>query len=152
MFGFLIGAACLGGLIAILVHRRRHHYGGCGHGHGHGGRFYRRHGYLHDALDRLDTTPGQEKAIVAAIDEFRDAVHALRGKVMASRGELAAALRQDQFEPERVRGALARNAGELAALADTGTSTLAKIHEALDAEQRKRLARWLESGPGFLFG
>jgi Spy/CpxP family protein refolding chaperone len=149
MFGFLIGAACLGGLIAILVHRRRHHYGGCGGGYG--GRFYRRRGYLHDALDRLDTTPGQEKAIVAAIDEFRDSVHALRDKLMASRGEVAAALREEQFEPERVRGALARNAGELAALGDIGTRTLAKIHEALDPEQRKRLARWLESGPGFLF-
>ena len=148
MFGFLIGAACLGGLVAVLFHRRRHHYGGCGRGHG---RFNGGRGYLHDALDRLDTTPGQEKAIVAAIDEFRDSVHALRSKLMASRGELATALRQDQFEAERVRVALARNADELAALGDTGTRTLGKIHEALDPEQRKRLARWLESGPGFLF-
>ena len=150
MFGFLFGAACLGGLAALLFHRNHHHYGGCGRGYG--GRFQRGRGFLRAAFERLDTTPGQEKAIMAAVDEFHDTARVARGKVLASRGEVAAALREDQFEPGRVRAALSRNFDELAALGDSGAQTLGKIHEALDSEQRKRLARWLESGPGFLFG
>jgi Spy/CpxP family protein refolding chaperone len=153
MFGFLFGAACLGGLFAMLFHRNHHryHHGGCGRGYG-GHHFHRGRHFLHAAFERLDTTPGQEKAIVAALDELRDSARATRGKVMASRGEVAAALREDRFEPERVRAVLARNQEELVTLGDNGTQALGKIHEALDSEQRKRLARWLESGPGFLFG
>ena len=150
MFGFLFGAACLGGLAAMLFRRRHYyHHGSCGHGYG--GRFQRGRHFLHAAFERLDTTPGQEKAVVAAIDEFRDSARAVRQKVMASRGDVAAALRDDQFEPERVRAVLSRNTEELNALSETGAQALAKIHDALDPEQRKRLARWIESGPGFLF-
>lgn len=149
MFGFLFGAACLGGLAALLFRRNHHHHGVCGHGHG--GRFQRGRHFLYTAFERLDTTPGQEKAVTAAIDEFRDSARAARQKVMASRGDIAAALREDQFEPERVRAVVSRHAEELATLGDTSARALAKIHEALDPEQRKRLARWIESGPGFLF-
>lgn len=154
MFGFLFGAACLGGLAALLFHGRRHRYygygGGCGHGYG--GRFHHRRHFLNAAFERLDTTPGQEKAIVAALSELQDSARATRSKVLASRGEVAAALRDERFEPERVRAVLARNQEELGTLSDAGTQTLGKIHEALDGEQRKRLARWVESGPGFIFG
>ena len=68
MFGFLFGAACLGGLAALLFRRNHHHHGTCGHGHG--GRFHRGRHFLYAAFERLDTTPGQEKAVTAAIDEF----------------------------------------------------------------------------------
>ncbi|HWA73692.1 MAG TPA: periplasmic heavy metal sensor [Polyangiaceae bacterium] len=149
MFGFLFGAACLGGLAALLFRRHHHHYG-CGHGHGHG-RFHRGRHFMNAAFERLDTTPGQEKAVVAAIDEFRDSARAVRQKVMASRGDVAAALREERFEPERVRAVLSRNAEEVATLGDAGAQALAKVHEALDPEQRKRLARWIESGPGFFY-
>lgn len=152
MFGFLFGAACLGGLAALLFHRNHHRYYGGGCGHGYGGRFHRRRHFLNAAFERLDTTPGQEKAIVAALDELHDSARATRSKVMASRGEVAAALRDDRFQPERVRAVLARNQEELGSLGDAGTQTLGKIHEALDPEQRKRLARWVESGPGSIFG
>ena len=150
MFGFLFGAVCLGGLFALAFHRSHHHHHGCGRGYG--GRFQRGHHFLHAAFERLDTTPGQEKAIVAALDEFRDSVRTARGKVMASRGEVAAALREEHFQADRVREVLARHSEELTSLGDQGSQTLGKIHEALDSEQRKRLARWVESGPGFIFG
>lgn len=151
MFGFLFGAVCLGGLAALLFHRN-HHYGRHGFGRGYGGRFHRGRHFLHAAFERLDTTPGQEKAIVAALDEFRDSARAARGKVLASRGEVAAALREDEFQADRVRAVLSRSSEELVGLGDQGSETLGKIHEALDPEQRKRLARWVESGPGFIFG
>lgn len=150
MFGFLFGAVCLGGLAALLFHRNHHqHYG---YGRRYGGRFRRGREFLHAAFERLDTTPGQEKAIVAALDDFRDSARAARGKVMASRGEIAAALREDHFQADRVREVLARHSQELTDLGDQGSQVLGRIHEALDSEQRKRLARWVESGPGFIFG
>ena len=149
MFGFLIGALCLGGLFALAFRSRHHRYGygrgGCHRGYG---PFHRGGSFLYSAFERLDTTPGQEKAIVAALDELRDSAKAIKGRIGSSRGEIAEALRQDRFEPERVEQAVSRHSGELNQLASVGASTLAKIHEALDPEQRKRLARWLESGLG----
>ena len=153
LFRSLIGALCLGGFIALA---RRRHYG-YGYGHGHGGchrgfgPFHRGRSFLYSAFERLDTTPGQEKAIVAALDDFRDSARAIKNRVKDSRGEIAEALRQDQFEPERVERLVARHGEELNQLASVGAKTLARIHEALDPEQRKRVARWLESGPGYLF-
>lgn len=154
MFGFLFGAICLGGLASMLFHRhdQRHfghfgHYGRCGRGFG--GRSGRhRHG-INMAFDRLDTTPGQEKAILAALDELKDSARAVRSKVASSRGDVAEALRAEHFDAERVHTVVARHAEDFATLGTSMTATLAKIHEALDPEQRKRLARWLDSGPLF---
>lgn len=151
MFGFLIGALCLGGFIALA---RRHHGHGYGYGHGgchRGGPFHRGRSFLYSAFERLDTTPGQEKAITAALDDFRDSARTIKNRVKDARGELADALRQDQFEPERVERVVARHSEELNQLAAVGAKTMARIHEALDPEQRKRVARWLESGPGYFF-
>jgi Spy/CpxP family protein refolding chaperone len=155
MFGFLIGAACLGGLIALGFHRPRHHFGwhhGFGRHHGFGGgRFQRDRFFLNAAFERLDTTPGQEKAIMAAISDLRDNARSVREKLRGSRGEVAAAFREEEFQEDRVRAAVERHTGDLVELTDTAAQTLAKIHEALDAEQRERLARWLESGRGAMF-
>ena len=149
MFGFFFAALCLGGLAAIAFGRR-----GCG---GYGGRWHSHHfqsrrGFggwaLHRALDRLDTTPGQEKVIVAALDELRDAAQQARNKVSSSRGDVASALRAEHFEGERVDAVIARHAEDVAQLGSALRAALGKIHEALDPEQRKRLATWLESSPG----
>lgn len=151
MFGFLFGAICLGGLASMLFHRPHHHYGHFGHcgPGGFRGRWGRRHFGIHMAFDRLDTTPGQEKAILAALDELRESARGIRAKVASSRGDVADAMRGEHFDSERVHTVVARHAEDFATLGNTVTSTLAKIHEALDPEQRKRLARWLDSGPGF---
>jgi Spy/CpxP family protein refolding chaperone len=149
MFGFFFAALCLGGLAAIAFGRR-----GCG---GYGGRwhshhFHSRRGFggwaLHRALDRLDTTPGQEKVIVAALDELRAAAQEARNKVSSSRVDVASALRAEHFEGERVDAVIARHAEDVAQLGSAARAALGKIHEALDPEQRKRLATWLESSPG----
>ncbi len=148
MFGFLFGALCLGGLAAMVFHRPHRFGGHCHHGHHGHGRGLRRFA-LHRALERLDTTPGQEKVIVAALDELTDAARHARSKVVASRGEVAAALRGEHFEAATVDAVLARHAEDVAGLGSAARSALAKIHEALDPEQRKRLAGWIEAGPGF---
>lgn len=155
MFGFLIGAACLGGLAAIAFHRPHHHPFGHHHWHGRWGGGFRggRGGFrrfaLYRALDHLDATPGQEKAIMAALDEFEDVARTARGKVNASRSEVASALRSEQFEAERMDAVIARHAEDVAAIGSAARVALGKVHEALDSEQRKRLASWLEYGPRF---
>lgn len=149
MFGFLFGAICLGGLASMLFHRPRH-YGRHGHcGSGFRGRWGRARYGINMAFDRLDTTPGQEKAILAALDELRESARDIRSKVASSRGDVADALRSEHFDSDRVHTVVARHAEDFATLGSAVTTTLAKIHEALDPEQRKRLARWLDSGPGF---
>lgn len=157
MFGFLLGAACLGGLIALTAHRRRAHGFGrhCGAMH----RFGSRWGascsggrYLLQALlERLDTTPGQEKVIVAAVQELRETARELRSRLSGSREQLAHALRSDTFDERAVQTLILKHNEDLGALGTAASSALGKVHEALDAEQRQRLARWVESGPGFGF-
>src|ERR1700678_438436 len=98
MLGFIVGTVCLIGLVKTLRWGRYHRGGGgCGYGH-HGGGWGRRgwdgRGYQgdHDGgwgggwggpsvllralFQRLETTPGQEKVIVAAYEEMRDATRA----------------------------------------------------------------------------
>jgi len=64
MLGFLIGTACLIGLIKTLRHGRRHGYGGChpamygGPGWGYGGGCHHDHHDRHDRHDRGHGGPG----------------------------------------------------------------------------------------------
>ncbi|MFZ5895730.1 MAG: Spy/CpxP family protein refolding chaperone [Myxococcota bacterium] len=149
MFGFFFGAICLGGLAALLFSRPHHRFGHRGHCGGFGGRYGRGRYGINMAFDRLDTTPGQEKAILAALDELSESARGVRSRVASSRSDVADALRSDHFDSDRVHNVVARHAEDFATLGNSVTATLAKIHEALDPEQRKRLARWLDSGPGF---
>lgn len=144
MFGFFFGGLCLIGLSALLWSRPRlGRFGrGC-HGRGHG-----RYG-LYGVLDRLDTAPGQEKAILAAVDELRDMTHPLHERVRQSRAELAGALRGDRFDDQAIDGVVRRHSEDLTALGAAFASSLRKVHDALDPEQRRKLARIIESGWGF---
>ncbi len=108
MFGFLIGTACLIGLIKVARHGGGYgcgsRYGscssgyerGCGGGGGYqdeGGGPWGRHGgqgrhggfgpriFLRAAFERLDTTPGQEKVILQAVDELREILRQGEGRV-----------------------------------------------------------------------
>ena len=108
MFGFLFGTACLVGLFAVLRRGRRYGYGhACGGGYGgswEGGGHYgrgswgRRGGFgprffLRRAFERLDTTPGQEKVIVSAIDELREALHKAKDELRGTREDFAGVVR-----------------------------------------------------------
>ena len=95
MFGFFIGTACLLGLVAVARGGRRHfgHGGGCHGRRGFGGRFVFRR-----ILERLDTTPGQEKVIREAIHDLKEEAWALRREVRGTRVELAQALRAPELD------------------------------------------------------
>ena len=145
MFGFLFGALCLGGLYMVLKHPR-HGFGRRCHGHG-----FRRYG-LYRAFQHLDTTPGQEKAIVAAIDELENEAGDLRSKVRASRQAVGTALRGEHLDEAVLESLVAQHTSDFAAFGARAISMLGKIHEVLDPEQRRRLARLIESGPWGLAG
>jgi uncharacterized membrane protein len=102
---------------------------------------------LYGLFHRLDTSPGQEKAIRAAVEELRDSVSAFAPELRASRTEVANALRGDVFDAGALEGALDGHMAEARSLGSAVTTALAKIHEALDPDQRRRLARLVESGP-----
>jgi uncharacterized membrane protein len=102
-------------------------------------------------LERLDTRPGQEKAIMAAVDELVGTAKEARSKLQAARTEIGAALREEHFDAQRVDGVFERHSGDLAALKTAVTTALGKVHETLDHQQRQRLARLVETGSGFGF-
>jgi Spy/CpxP family protein refolding chaperone len=139
MFGFFIGTVSLVALIAVLSRRR--HYGHWHH--------YRHRGWLYGALERLDTSPGQEKAIRAALSELRGEFRNLRDVAYGSRGEFAKAMRGDQFDRGAAAAAFATNESALGAARERVLETMGRIHEVLDERQRARLADWLESGHGY---
>jgi hypothetical protein len=177
MCGFLIGTACLIGLIVTLARGR----GGCGpwargrggygrdswssvghgfrsswsegrgddtHHHGWSGRRW----FLRGLFERLDTTPGQEKVIAAALDEVREAGEALRGEVRRTRSDVAKAARAPGFDEALMGETFARHDQALESMRKATVGAMAKIHAALDDTQREKLADIIESGPSFFGG
>src|SRR5690349_2029356 len=113
MFGFVIGTVCLIGLVGVLRRGRRWGH----HGHGRGG-----HGrwgggpwgagprwYLRRAFGWLGTSPSQEKVIVGAAEELHASLHEARSEVLATRGDLALALRKPSFDAEAMGEVFARH-------------------------------------------
>ena len=140
MFGFIIGTACLVGLVAVVLRGHRH----AGHG---GLRRYGKRMALRRLFERLDTTPGQEKAIVEAVDQFTESAHEVRSELKGSRTDVASALRDDHFDRGRVEELVTRHEPKVRGLTDEVATLLAKVHDVLDERQRGRLADWVESGP-----
>jgi len=100
-------------------------------------------------FERLDTTPGQEKVIVGAVSDLRDAFGSLRDEGKRSRDDLAKALRSPSFDEALFGEAFARHEATLGDLRKKAMDAFAKVHDALDEKQRARLADLIESGPGF---
>jgi uncharacterized membrane protein len=177
MLGFIIGTACLIGLIKVL-RRGRGGYGygyGCGGGGcGGGGRFrghrdheggerheggFRRGGwgggpgfFLRAIIDQLDATPEQEKVIAAAFREVRDESAKHREEVRRSRSDIAKAMRSPGFDEVLLGELFARHDTAIEALRRSVTGALAKVHVVLDEKQRDHLADLIENGPGFFRG
>ena len=141
MFGFLIGGASLLGLIWVLRGGRHHHHGW---GRGRGGR---RRGFVGLLFERLDTTPGQEKAIRAALDEVMARGRELRDDTHELRRAAAGAFRDPVFDAAALDDALARQTVAVAELQKALVAALGSVHETLDDEQRRRLADWVTRGP-----
>jgi hypothetical protein len=161
MLGIIIGAACAFGFVKML--RRRawharfgHGYGGyeggmggsyCGGGGGPGafrGPFsrggHRGRWALRSFFERLDTTPGQERVILAALDEIRENRKVVRDEMKQTRADLARAIEGGLIEDTTLDDAYARHDRLVAQLRVGFTEALKKVVEALDEPQRKELA------------
>ena len=162
MLGFLIGTACLIGLIKVLrggFRRGRGGYGGwsggsCGGGGSRGddgshegwgergGPFW-----LRGLFERLRTSPEQEKVIREAVDEMRRSASELRDEARHTRGDVAKAMKSPSFD-ETVMGELfARHDTHLEKVRKDAVGVLAKVHAVLDDRQRDLLAELIERGP-----
>lgn len=147
MFGFLFGTACLLGLTATVA--RHHHHDGehCRGRRSHGFRSGRGRFILNRLLDRLDTTPGQEKVIREAVDVLMDDIHGARGEFRGTRSDVANAIRGETLDRGALEGVFERHDQVIDRVRHNALDAFAKVHETLDQRQRKILAEIIESGP-----
>lgn len=167
MFGFILGTVCLVALGARFAKRRfgyghdchagsgSHGWHGRGwghHGHGHhgdeqrgglgGGRFSRR--AQRWLFRQLQTTPGQETVIGEAFTEVTRAMDGLRDEAKKTREDIATAMRAEPFDQATLDSAFARQNVQVQETQRVFGESLAKVHEVLDAAQRKQLVGLLE--------
>lgn len=171
MLGLVLGTLCLIALLATLRRRHHHrfmfthgHFGGRGrwsppdagfgygplwlhYGYGHGPRIGRHGGFVRAFFERLDTTPGQEKAIGQALDTVRAQMRGTRDALSAARTALATAIGGDVIDGAALDSALGQQKSLVDRLGQTVTQALLSVHEALDGEQRKQLAELIANGP-----
>ena len=124
MIGFILGAACAVGIAKMLRRRawyRHFGHGGYGPGYGSPGGFRGMRGMrgmggggmrtpgrwaLRSVFERLETTPGQERVILAALDELRENRKAVRDEAKQSRVDLAHAVEGGLIEDSTLEEAL----------------------------------------------
>jgi len=174
-----IAAAALGVFVAVkgLLFRARFRRGpwalaacgpaayacgaGCG-GHdraeGHGGRgwgrFRRGWGpgrsfWLRSLFARLDTTPGQEREIRSAIEEFQQTAQDAKDGLKSAREVLSRVMGAESFDDVAIGEAEARVDATASQMKAAFVLALKRIHGVLDPKQRERLAEILAKGPGF---
>lgn len=150
MFGILFGTACLLGLTATVAGQRREgrHCGGAGRGRGgYGFRGGRGRFFLNRLLDRLDTTPGQEKVIREAVDGVFEDLHDAKSDLRGTRSEIAQAVRGENLDRGAIDGVFEKHDVVIDRVRQNTLDAFAKVHETLDERQRKILAELIEAGP-----
>jgi hypothetical protein len=154
MLGFILGTVCLIGLIKVLRRGGGWHgrwgRGGYGHAYGYGpGAGFGggpRRWFLRSIFERIETTPGQEKAILGAIDELRENRRVVRDEAQQTRADLARAVSSGLVDDATLEETFARHDRLLAQLRVSFVEAVKKVTEALDERQRKQVADMLEGG------
>ncbi len=119
---------------------------------GFGGRMRKRF-VVRAILEHVRATPAQERAIGAAFEEFRDEMkRAGGGEGRRTRQEIVDALRRPTFDGVVLGEQFARHDTLLESARKAFVGLVAKIHDALEPEQRDRLAELIERGPRFFGG
>lgn len=172
MLGFIVGTACLIGLISTLRHGHYGHGGygcgggRCGHGRCCGGRFgggrcgSHEHGggrwddgsalrfMLRPLFERLATTPGQERVILEAAEALRARAAATKDALRATAGDAAKAFRGERFDEGVMGESFAKQDEALEATQKAVFEALQKVHDALDERQRRDFADYIERFTG----
>jgi hypothetical protein len=106
--------------------------------------------FIRRVLEHVRATPEQEKRIAEAVREFRDEVKKTgNGEGKRSRHELAEALRGSTFDGVTMGEQFARHDGVIEGARKAYVGLVARIHDALEPEQRGRLADLVDRGPRF---
>ena len=106
--------------------------------------------FIRSVLSRVQATPAQERAIGVAFEEFRDDMKKLGGgEARRSRQEIADALRRPTFDGVVLGEQFARHDTVIEGARKAFVGLVARIHDALEPEQRARLASLVERGPRF---
>jgi hypothetical protein len=152
MIGFVIGVLCLVGLVKVARGGRgfgRCHGGMRGFGGAEGRGYGRGRWFLRGLFERLDTSPGQEKAISAALEDLYAKKREIADEFLKTRGDVAKAVRGPVFDEAALDEAFSRQDVLLVSLRASVTQAAKTIHEALDDRQRAAVGNLLE---GALFG
>lgn len=176
MLGFIVGTACLFGLIRTLRGGRcgrggygggcgggrcgggRHGGDGWGEGGGRWGRGGGGHGrwdegaglrfMLRPLFERLATTPGQERVILDAAEALRARMAASKDALRATAGDAAKAFRGERFDEGVMGESFAKQDEALEATQKAVFEALQKVHDALDEQQRRDFADHIERFTG----
>jgi Spy/CpxP family protein refolding chaperone len=120
--------------------RRRRWSGWRGRGIGHS---Y----WLRRVFVRLDTTPGQEREIRAAVEDLADRARDTKEAMRSTRESLARAVSGDTFDEAAFEAVSARADASAAQIKDAFAAAMKRIHATLDSKQRERLAELVADGP-----
>jgi hypothetical protein len=149
MLGFIIGTACLIGLGKMLHGRcAEHRHRWCGWPDGpprirDAWRPGRRRS-LFWLSDRLEATPGQERAIAAALERVAAAFAKVHGDVREAAVSAARGLRADHLDRDALQQQVSQAHAELVHIEEALLDAVGEIHEALEPHQRRTLAELLE--------
>ena len=116
-------------------------WGRGGHRGGIGGSFWLRALYA-----RLDTTPGQEREIRAAIEELRDRAKDAKSGMLETRESLGKSIAGETFDDAALEAVSARVDATSEKMKDALSSALKRVHAVLDPKQRERLADLVSRG------
>jgi hypothetical protein len=102
--------------------------------------------FLRSLFQRLETTPGQEKAIVAALDELRENRRVIREEMRHTREDIGRVIGGGLVDDGVLEETFARHDRLAAQLRVAFVEALRKVTETLDEGQRKKVARFVEGG------
>jgi Spy/CpxP family protein refolding chaperone len=109
------------------------------------GRHFRRF-IARKLLMRLDTTPGQEKAIRTAVETVRNSLHSGREELQSVRRDLAQAFGAEALDEQALQAAISKQEAFVNRSRTEVVQAIRNVHEALDPRQRRQVSEWISSG------